>query len=234
MQFQKISAPSLKELFINDLEQKILSGELKIGEKLPSERELAASMQVSRAVVNAGISEMEQKGFLVVKPRVGTFVQDFRKNGTIDTFVYIMKYNGGPLPREDIKSVLEIRICLVDFAVSQAIEFATDAKLQGLVPILHNAKRSETNEELVEYIFEIYHEIAFISGNSLLPLLFMSLKDLVCILWLRYATNYGGDLLYNNTEKLVHYILTRDIDKAIRHVEEYTNEAISGSKEIYM
>lgn len=234
MQFQKISAPSLKELFINDLEQKILSGELKIGEKLPSERELAASMQVSRAVVNAGISEMEQKGFLVVKPRVGTFVQDFRKNGTIDTFVDIMKYNGGTLPREDIKSVLEIRICLVDFAVSQAIEFATDAKLQGLVPILHNAKRSETNEELVEYIFEIYHEIAFISGNSLLPLLFMSFKDLVCKLWLRYATNYGGDLLYNNTEKLVHYILTRDIDNAIRHVEDYTNEAIFGSKEIYM
>ena len=62
----------------------------------------------------------------------------------------------------------------------------------------------------------------------------MSFKDLVCKLWLRYATNYGGDLLYNNTEKLVHYILTRDIDNAIRHVEDYTNEAISGSKEIYM
>ena len=83
MQFQKLSAPSLKELFVTQLENKILSGELKVGEKLPSERELATSMQVSRAVVNAGISEMEQKGFLIVRPRVGTFVEDYRKNGSL-------------------------------------------------------------------------------------------------------------------------------------------------------
>ena len=76
MNFQKLSAPSLKELFVSELENKILSGELAIGSRLPSERELAASMQVSRAVVNSGISEMEKKGFLVVKPRIGTFVED--------------------------------------------------------------------------------------------------------------------------------------------------------------
>ena len=64
MQFQKISTPSLKDLFVKELENKILSGELKVGDKLPSERELASSMQVSRAVVNAGIAELEQKGFL--------------------------------------------------------------------------------------------------------------------------------------------------------------------------
>ena len=93
MQFQKISAPSLKELFVEQLENKILSGELPIGAKLPSERELATSMQVSRAVVNAGIAELEQKGFLVIRPRIGTFVEDYRKYGTLDTLVSIMKYN---------------------------------------------------------------------------------------------------------------------------------------------
>ena len=91
MQFKKLSTPSLKELFVSELENKILSGELKVGEKLPSERELADSMQVSRAVVNSGIAEMEQKGFLIVRPRVGTFVEDYRKNGTLETFNSIMK-----------------------------------------------------------------------------------------------------------------------------------------------
>ena len=80
MQFQKISTPSLKDLFVKELENKILSGELKVGDKLPSERELASSMQVSRAVVNAGIAELEQKGFLIIKPRIGTFVENFYKN----------------------------------------------------------------------------------------------------------------------------------------------------------
>ena len=48
MEFKKLNAPSLKELFISELENMIISGRLPIGTKLPSERELASSMQVSR------------------------------------------------------------------------------------------------------------------------------------------------------------------------------------------
>ena len=136
MQFQKLSAPSLKELFVTQLENKILSGELKVGEKLPSERELATSMQVSRAVVNAGISEMEQKGFLIVRPRVGTFVEDYRKNGTLETLVSIMKYNGGSLAKDEVKSVLELRIVLVNLASSLALENASDEELANLQNII--------------------------------------------------------------------------------------------------
>ena len=136
MQFKKLSTPSLKELFVSELENKILSGELKVGEKLPSERELADSMQVSRAVVNSGIAEMEQKGFLIVRPRVGTFVEDYRKNGTLETFNSIMKYNGGNLARNEIKAILELRIVLVNLAASLAIDNATDQQLESLLPIL--------------------------------------------------------------------------------------------------
>ena len=42
MEFQKLNAPSLKELFISELENMIISGRLPIGTKLPSERELAS------------------------------------------------------------------------------------------------------------------------------------------------------------------------------------------------
>ena len=35
MEFEKISSPSLRELFVDQLENMILSGKLKIGEKLP-------------------------------------------------------------------------------------------------------------------------------------------------------------------------------------------------------
>ena len=52
MEFQKISSPSLRDLFIEQLEHLILSGKLQVGEKLPPERQLAEMMQVSRAVVN--------------------------------------------------------------------------------------------------------------------------------------------------------------------------------------
>ena len=41
MAFEKISVPSAKECFFESIKAKILSGELRPGEKLPSERELA-------------------------------------------------------------------------------------------------------------------------------------------------------------------------------------------------
>ncbi|MDL2233473.1 GntR family transcriptional regulator [Ruminococcaceae bacterium OttesenSCG-928-L11] len=41
MPFKEIQAPSLKALFIREVEGVILSGELQIGDKLPTERELA-------------------------------------------------------------------------------------------------------------------------------------------------------------------------------------------------
>ena len=58
MEFQKLYAPSLKELFIKQLQGITLSEELPKGTHLPSEQELADQMHVSRAVVNSGLAEL--------------------------------------------------------------------------------------------------------------------------------------------------------------------------------
>ena len=41
MEFKRIISPTLKELFIEEIETQILSGTLAIGEKLPPGREIA-------------------------------------------------------------------------------------------------------------------------------------------------------------------------------------------------
>ena len=61
MEFAKLSAPSLKDLFVQQLQGMILSDELPMGTQLPPERELAQQMQVSRAVVNGGLAELAQQ-----------------------------------------------------------------------------------------------------------------------------------------------------------------------------
>jgi DNA-binding FadR family transcriptional regulator len=93
MELPRLQAPSLKELFIKEMEAQILSGKLPIGSKLPSEREIAEAMGVSRAVVNAGLMEMARKGFLEIKPRSGAFVADYRRKGTSETLLSIMNFN---------------------------------------------------------------------------------------------------------------------------------------------
>ena len=87
MEFSKLSSPSLKDLFVKEIENMILSGKLSIGDKLPSERELADQMDVSRVVINSGLAELSKVGFIDIKPRIGAFVSDYRRKGTVETFL---------------------------------------------------------------------------------------------------------------------------------------------------
>ena len=72
MGYSKITALSLTDLFVQQIENMILSGELAFGEQLPPARELAAKMGVSRTVVTAGLVELEKLGFVEWNRNVGT------------------------------------------------------------------------------------------------------------------------------------------------------------------
>ncbi|HEX3077437.1 MAG TPA: GntR family transcriptional regulator [Lachnospiraceae bacterium] len=233
MEFTKLNAPSLKELFIQQLETMILSGKLAIGEKLPPERELAESMQVSRAVVNAGITELARKGFLMIKPRVGTFVADYRINGTLETLISIMNYNGGILREAEIRSILELRIALDTLAVELSVPRITDDEIAVLKEYVKQLEETDSPELASELSFRFQHELAILSGNTLMPLIFSSFKVPILSLWERFCRLYGLDSLKENTIELMGYIENRDVEKAVVCLTNDIKDTISGDRQIY-
>jgi len=78
-------------------------------------------MRVSRGVVNSGILELSRKGFLSIKPRVGTFVAAYRRTRTLETLISIINYNRGMLRAGEIRSILEIRMALSTLSLRLAI-----------------------------------------------------------------------------------------------------------------
>lgn len=233
MEFQKISSPSLKDLFINQLEQLILSGKLKIGEKLPPERQLAQSMQVSRAVVNGGIAELEKRGFLEVKPRSGTYVADYRRKGTIDTLISIMNYNGGHLRNEEIKSILEVRESLDTLAARLCIKRLTDEDVEVLHQLAQKIRRSGSVHEAAEAAFAFEHEFALLSGNVLIPLIYQSFRVSVLSLWEHFCVLHGISTLYDNIYHLWTYLRDRDTEGACEWIHTFLGRSIQGDREIY-
>lgn len=233
MEFTKLVAPSLKELFIKELEHMILSGKLKIGEKLPAERVLADTMQVSRAVVNSGILDLEKKGFLIIKPRVGTFVADYRRNGTLDTLVAIMNYNSGRLGNDEIRSILEVRIALEIMAVELCMNKLQEDMLGILDEKIQLVQTTNSITEASNYVFDFQHEIALQSGNTLLPLIFYSFKIVVVSLWERFCTLYGIDALYQNNIHLLELMKENKKEEAIAWIESTLKESIEGERPIY-
>ena len=189
MEFEKLISPSLKELFISNIEAKILSGELPVGQQLPPERQLAQSMGVSRAVVNSGIVELENRGFLDVRPRVGTFVADYRRAGTMETLKSIMTYNRGRLRNEEIRSILEVRDAPNKLAVADIIPHVTELDNMLLLEKVEAIRQARDNRQAAEAAFAFQHELAMLSGNTLLPLIFRSFYSLLRLTWYRYSVS---------------------------------------------
>ena len=66
----------LYQLLADQLRQKILTGVLAPGEKLPGSRELQKLLRVSAVTLEGGLNILVQENFLCRRPRCGTFVAD--------------------------------------------------------------------------------------------------------------------------------------------------------------
>ena len=233
MGFEKLSSPNLKDLFIQRIQGMILSGELLVGSKLPPERNLAEQMHISRTVINSGLAELAEQGFLEVRPRQGTYVADFRRQGNLSTLTAILEHKGGALGRDEIRSILEVRRALERLAADRVIRYASDEELERLrVPLTRMAAAAGA-DEAAQAAFTFRHELALAGGNTILPLIFYSFKDPLVALWARYCGRYGNLALVRNTETLYSFLKKRDADGASCWINAYLERVISGSQQIY-
>lgn len=233
MEFERLYAPSLKDLFVKQLQGMILSGELAMGSRLPPERELCEKMRVSRAVVNGGIAELARQGFLEVLPRQGTYVADYRRNGNMDTLRAIMDYHGGSLGKEEIRSLLEVRQGLEYMTVNRVIDFAEQSELDGLGRFVDALDGDPTPAQAAEIAFAFQHEMTLIGGNHILPLIYCSFKTPCTALWIRFCKKYGVKALHFNVKQLYRHLLNRDKAGATQWIDHYLSEAITGRQQIY-
>lgn len=231
MAFEKISSPSLKDLFIQQIQTMILSGELSIGEKLPVEREIAQSMQISKTVVNSGIQELAKQGFLTILPRKGTFVADYIKNGTIETAIAIMKY--GSINKEYVRSTLELRIVLFNLALETAVERCNEENIQQLENIVTCIKDTKSIKEQVELLYSFDMNLVSISNNLLIPILLTSFKVPNNILYEKYINYNGISPLIERSQNIIKALKERDVSKAQAISASSIQDSIQGNTNIY-
>ena len=210
MGFTKIANVSLTERFVQQIENMILSGELAVGEKLPSARDLCIKMGISRPVVSAGLIELEKLGFVEVLPRKGAFVCDYRRKGTVETLLAIMRYNGGAMRRNEVVSLLQVRQSLEILCMEQVILHASDRELEAFSPFLDRIARADDPVKTAEAVFAFHHELAVLSGNMLLPLLYHSFRTESLYLWTICGKHFGCRQLYETKLSLYQALLNRD------------------------
>jgi len=189
MQFSEIVAPTIKELFIKRMEDLILSGRLQQGDRLPSERELAEQMRISKTIAHAGIVDMQRMGFLEVVPRKGIFVGNYAENGTLEMLASIMNYNGGKLDSRNARSILEVRLALEGLALEAVAKNRSEETLRRLREIIEEAEDlvrdgAEPDYQALALLhFKFHHYICVASGNTISPLIFNAFKTPSLAFW---------------------------------------------------
>ena len=117
-------APDLVTRHIREL---IVRGELARGQKLPTERELVRTLNVSRTTVRAGLQALASKGVLVIRQGAGTFVADGPPVLDSEPLNYLAALHG--FTRHEM---FEARRTLEAGVAGLAAENATGADLAGI------------------------------------------------------------------------------------------------------
>ena len=81
--FDIAANPSLKQLVYEKLQQMIIRGELKPGERL-TEEDLSQAMNISRAPIREALNMLERDGFTKIIPRKGAIVAEVSVKDSLD------------------------------------------------------------------------------------------------------------------------------------------------------
>lgn len=135
MQPIRQSAQKISDVVAHALEQRILEGALKPGDRLPAERELSEELGVSRPSLREAIQKLASRGLLRSRQGGGTFVVD-SLGGSI----------GGPwtqllMEHPELQGdLLELRTVIETQAAQWAATRATPADIQRLQNVLAATK----------------------------------------------------------------------------------------------
>ncbi len=195
---QKILEPlqvrSLKDACISRLEELILSGELKIDERLPAERDFAARLGVSRPVLHEALVDLDAKGLIRIVPRRGVFVNDYRRSGSMAILSSLLAYNNGNLDPGLIQSLIGMRQVVETETARLAARNRSAEQLEEFHALLQKEQRAAQSDPpaLTDLDFTFHLSIGIASGNLIYPLMINSFKGVYTHLTGLFFRKYVG------------------------------------------
>jgi len=218
---EPLKIQSLKDACVSRLEQLILSGELKIGEQLPSERDFALRIGVSRPVLHAALVDLDSKGLVQIMPRRGVFVSDFRRSGSMAILGSLLTYHEGNLDPALIHSLIAMRLLVETETARLAALNRTGEQLAGLRSLLEQEAQSARGDPqtLTGLDFSFHLSIAIASGNLVYPLIINSFQGVYTHLTGGFFSRFCGTPVAEAVRQfhvqLVEAFERRDADSAV-------------------
>ena len=151
---------SLAQQLVLELSQKIISGELPAGSKLPTEQAFTEERGVSRTVVREAMSRLQAEGLVETRRGIGTFVVDAIRPGELQDGLQ----DSGDA--HDAVAITELRLSLEVEAAALAARRVTPEQLQVIRHALEKANQvGLRHKDCAAIEFDFHLQIALCTGN---------------------------------------------------------------------
>jgi len=223
-----IQSERLYERIVSQIEQRIESGELKIGDQLPPERELAEQFAVSRTAVREAVKALRQKGLVEIRPGRGTFIT----NGTSDTIRsslgMLMKMGAtkGSGNLVEVREILEPEIAAL---AATRITGEYISAMQDAVNVMDTAL--DNVDVFVEADLDFHLALAEGTQNPYIPILMDSIIDLLREQRKRTGLTKGGlQRGQIHHKKILDAVNRRDAQAARQAMQDHLKQVRKDSK----
>lgn len=177
--FQALDRRSLAHDAAEHLRELVSSGALRPGDRLPSERELASRLGVSRPTLREAVRGLVIMGLLETRHGAGTFVvRTAPPDG--DAFTVTIDLEGAP-----IQELFEIRLLLEPSVTERATARITDDELAELRDMLERMEATVGEAQAFALVDAEFHRMVHVAARSATML---SLLDGIADLSLRGRT----------------------------------------------
>jgi GntR family transcriptional repressor for pyruvate dehydrogenase complex len=158
--FTEISKRNLSDEVASQIINRIISGILVPGEKLPPEREVSEKMNVNRHTLREALRKLESLGLLSVRQGDGIYIKDYRDSGNLELLKHIL-YLKKDKTADVFKDILELRRVISPEMAEKAALNRTDYDIEAFRQVLASDKT------LIEKDIAI-HQIIAKAGNNIL------------------------------------------------------------------
>jgi GntR family transcriptional repressor for pyruvate dehydrogenase complex len=156
---------------IESIREMISEGELRPGDRLPPEHELAERLGVSRGSLREAVRALSQINVLDVRRGDGTYVTSLSPSELLSGMVFAMEL----LQSQDLEEVLEVRRLILPQSAALAAQRATRRQVEAMHAVV-DALESATDHDEIERLNRRFTSIlADATGNETLASILRSL-----------------------------------------------------------
>ena len=140
-----VTRSRLHEEIVTVIQKQIMSGQIKAGDKLPTERELSESFHVNRATVREALRKLENLDLLEIRHGDGLYAKNYLESGNFDLIKTAFTMDGG---QKVMMNILEARLYLVPQMAYLAAQRRTKKDLEDLKRVVEDQEMSMLEKDI--------------------------------------------------------------------------------------